>query len=421
MIGDLGARLRKAVRSFASKGHVDEKELTELVKELQRVLIASDIDVKLVLEISKKIKKRSLEEKPKPGLTLKEHVLKVVYDELVALVGEGIPIPIKKTTKIVLLGLFGSGKTTTAAKIGYWFKKRGVEPTLVGLDRDRPAAFDQLSQLASRIGLKVSDKMVSGAAVIDTAGRDALSKEMFNDARKIVQKASPNHVFLVVPAEMGHEAGKQAEALKEIITGVIITRMDGSAKGGGALSACAAAGAPVAFIGTGERVDDFDLFNPKRYMSRLLGWGDIEGLLEKAKEVQPDVGIVDLENLNMVTFYKQMEALTKMGPFEKVLQMVGLTDLDKKTMGDMKTKLKKYKVMINSMTRVEKLDPDIITRSRIERIASGSGTNETDVKALLKEFKMMKRMIKGMAKGKFKGMKGMKGMNLKALKGMKLR
>ena len=421
MIGNLGSRLRDAVRSFASKGHVDAKELGVLVKELQRVLIASDVDVKLVSELSRKIKTRSMDEKPLPGLTLKEHVLKVVYDELVALVGEGTKIPIKKNTKIVLLGLFGSGKTTTAGKIGYWFKKRGVEPTLVGLDRDRPAAFDQLKQLGSRIDLRVSDKIVPGPLVVDTAGRDALSKKMLDDARKVVKKVSPTHVFLVVPAEMGHEAGKQAEALSDLITGVVITRMDGSAKGGGALSACASAGVPIAFIGTGERMDDFELFNSKRYMSRLLGWGDIEGLIEKAKEVQTDVGKVDLENLNMVSFYKQMEALTKMGPFEKVLQMVGLTDLDKRTMGDMKTKLRKYRFMIDSMTEAERLEPEIISRSRIDRIAAGSGTSPQDVRSLLKEFKMMKRMVKGMAHGKFKGMKGMKGMNLKALKGMKFK
>ncbi|MBR9689703.1 MAG: signal recognition particle protein Srp19, partial [Candidatus Altiarchaeota archaeon] len=358
--------------------------------------------------------------------TVKEHVLRVVYDELVALVGEGTEIPIKNDVSIVLVGLYGSGKTTTAGKLGYWMKKRGINVTLSSLDRDRPAAYDQLNQLGKKMGLKTVKEMVKGPVIIDTAGRDALSKKMLADAEKTIKKSKPHHVFLVVPAEMGHEAGKQAEAFGDLITGVIITRMDGSAKGGGALSACAQAGAPIAFIGVGERVEDLELFDAKRYISKLLGWGDIKGLLEKAQEIQKDMGpmnISDLKNLNMVTFYSQMEALTKMGPLEKVLQMVGLTDLDKGTVGDMKTKLKRYKVMIDSMTQKERLDPDLLSQSRIDRIAKGSGTTSKQVRELLKEFNTMKKMVKGFSKGKmgkaFKRGKG--GMNLKALKGMKLR
>lgn len=424
MIGSLAAKLRSAIRSFAGKGRISEKELSELIRELQRVLIASDVNVKLVSELSKRIKERGLEEKPLPGLTVKEHVLRVVYDELVKLVGEGTEIPVKEDVKIVLVGLFGSGKTTTAGKMGYWLKKRGIAPTLSSLDRDRPAAYDQLKQLGDKIDLKAVREAVPGPCIIDTAGRDALDQKMLKDAGDVIKKVKPHHVFLVVPAEMGHEAGKQARAFGDLLTGVIITRMDGSAKGGGALSACVEAGVPVAFIGTGERMDDFELFNSKRYVSRLLGWGDIEGLLEKAQEVQKEVTFDprDLESLNMTTFYKQMEALTKMGPFEKMLQMVGLTDLDKGTVEDMKTKLKRYRCIIDSMTKKERLDPDIITKSRIDRIAAGSGTSANDVRGLLKEFNTMKKVLKRLKGGKLdkrtlKKMKGMKGM--KGLKGFK--
>ncbi|MBR9680944.1 MAG: signal recognition particle protein Srp19 [Candidatus Altiarchaeota archaeon] len=422
MIGELGSRLRDAIKSFAGKGSVNKAELDVLIKELQRVLISSDVNVKLVSDLSKAIRKKGLDEKPLPGLTVKEHILRVVYDQLVSLVGLGTEIPTKKDIKIVLLGLYGSGKTTTASKLGYWLKKRGITPTLVSLDRDRPAAYEQLEQLGNKIGLKASKELVKAPIIIDTAGRDALSESMLKEAKNLLKKEKPEHVFLVVPAEMGHEAGKQAEAFGDLLTGVIITRMDGSAKGGGALSACAQAKVPIAFIGTGERVDDLEIFEPKRYMSRLLGWGDIKGLIEKAREIQNEIGPVnlsDLSNLNMVTFYKQLEALTKMGPFEKVLQMVGLTDLDKKTVGDMKGKLKRYKVMIDSMTKNEREDPGILSTTRIERIAKGSGTTIREVRELLKEFNMMKKMVKGMAGGKIG--KKMKGMNLKALKGMKLK
>lgn len=423
MIGGLGEKLRSAIRNFAGKSSINKAELDTLIKELQRVLISSDVNVALVAQLSKKIRSRGLEGKPLPGLTIKEHILRVVYDELILLVGEGTEIPTKKDVKIMLLGLYGSGKTTTASKLGYWLKKRGISPTLVSLDRDRPAAYDQLKQLGKKIGLSAQKETTKGPMIIDTAGRDALSDAMLNDAKKILKKVKPDHVFLVVPAEMGHQAGKQARAFGDMLTGVIITRMDGSAKGGGALSACAEAKAPIAFIGTGERVDDLELFDPKRYVSRLLGWGDIRGLMEKAKEIQTELGPVsldDLKNLNMVTFYKQMEALTKMGPFEKVLQMVGLTDLDKKTVGDMKGKLKRYKVIIDSMTKEERMRPDLISSSRLERIARGSGTKLSEVRELMKEFNTMKKMVKGMASGKLKKSM-MKGMNLKALKGMKLK
>ncbi len=428
MIGSLGKRLRDALKNFASKGRIDEKQLSELIKELQRVLISSDVDILLVSQLSKLIKKRSLEDKPLPGLTLKEHILRVVYDELVNLVGEGIEVPIEKQVKICLLGLYGSGKTTTSAKLGYYLNKKGVKTTLISLDRDRPAAYDQLKQMGEKVGLTtIKELKKKGPIIVDTAGRDSLSDEMFKQAQKIIKQVKPDQTFLVIPAEMGHEAGKQAEALKSLITAVIITRMDGSAKGGGALSACANAGVPVAFIGIGERPEDLVVFEPKRYISRLLGWGDLKGFLEKAEEVKADLGIVDFKNLNMVSFYKQMEALTKMGPFEKVLQMVGLTDLDKKTTGDMKTKLKKYKSIIDSMTKKERVNPDILTSSRIERIAEGSGNTGQDVRSLLKEFNMMKKMVKRMTKGnpakmmkKMKGMKGFNSANLKSLKNLRL-
>ncbi len=400
MIGAVGSRLREAIRGFASRSAVDRKDVEALVRELQRVLIASDVDVRLVLDISKRIKERSLNEKPLSGMTLREHVLKIVYDELVKLLGEGKPLAVRKGMRIVLLGLYGSGKTTTAAKLGYWLKKRGVAPVLVSLDRERPAAFDQLSQLAGRIGLRVSRDLVEGSAVVDTTGRDALDESMLEDAREIVKQVDPDEVFLVVPAEMGHKAGQEAEALKDLITGVVITRMDGSAKGGGALSACSAAGVPVRFIGTGERVEDLEVFDPVRFVSRLLGWGDLQTLLEKVKEADVQITQDDLRNLNMQTFYRQLEAMTKIGPMDKILQMVGLTDLDRKTVDELKLKLKKYRAMIDSMTREERLKPEIINRSRIERIARGSGTSPRDVRSLLKEFFMMKKMLKRFGKGR---------------------
>ncbi|HDR53590.1 MAG TPA: signal recognition particle protein Srp19 [archaeon] len=422
MIGDIGKRLRDAFRSFVSKTAISEKEIDLLIKELQRVLISSDVDVRTVADMSRTIRNRVLHGgKPLPGMTLKEHVLRVVYDELVEVLGKGTEasnISLEKPVKVVLAGVFGSGKTTTAAKLGNWFKRKGVAMDMVCLDRDRPAAFDQLKQAVAPLGLSVTRELTEGSMIVDTAGRDVLDETMMNTLRRVIEKVRPSEVLLVVPAEMGHVAGSQAEAMKELLTGVIITRMDGSAKGGGALSACAKAGVPVKFVGSGERLQDLEVFEPKSFVSRLLGWGDLKGLMEQVQDAELQLSMDDLSDLNMLTFYKQLEGLSKLGPVEKVLQMMGLTDLDPKTVGDLKTKLKKYKVIIDSMTARERQHPDILSQSRIERIARGSGCEAREVKALIKEFMTMKQMMGKLKKGKLP--KGMRGMDMKKLKAMNM-
>ncbi|MBR9679506.1 MAG: signal recognition particle protein Srp19 [Candidatus Altiarchaeota archaeon] len=400
MVAGFGKRLRDAVKKFAGKGGISEKDLDELLKEMQRALIASDVDPRTVIELSKQIRMKSLDEKPVSGTTLKEHVLKVFYDELTGIMGVGGEIKTKPDTRIVLVGLYGSGKTTTAAKLGYFLKKKGVHSVLVSLDRDRPAALEQLTQLGESIGLKTEKEIVKGAVIIDTAGRDALDKKLLESAKKIVKKAKPDEVLLVIPAEMGHETRKQAEAFKNIITGVVITKMEGTAKAGGALSACSSAGVPVKFIGIGERVADLEQFNPARYVSRLLGWGDLQTLIEKVKETGMEVKPKDLDKLTLTTFYQQIESMTKLGPLEKVFQMVGLTDLDKKTVADSKAKLKTYKSVINSMTPAERDEPDTVTRSRIDRIAKGSGVKAEEIKELLREFKKMRKMMRNLKRGR---------------------
>ncbi|MBR9681223.1 MAG: signal recognition particle protein Srp19 [Candidatus Altiarchaeota archaeon] len=416
MIGGIGKKLRDAVRSFVSRGTISERDIEVLLKDLQRVLISSDVDILTVSQTTKTIKKQIIGKKPAPGLTLKEHVLRVVYDELVTMLGTGGEVVVKAPAKIILVGIYGSGKTTTASKLGFWMKKKGIAPTMVSLDRDRPAAFDQLKQASKTLGFPVTKELPKDrkiSLIVDTAGRDALDKKMLGDVKKIVKQVKPGEVFLVVPAEMGHIAGKQAEAMKELLTGVIITRMDGSAKGGGALSACAVAGVPVKFLGTGERIEDLELFEPKGFVSQLLGWGDIKGLLSKVKESEVEVTPEDLTDLNLITFYKQLEGLGKMGPVEKLLQMMGLTDLDKKTVSNLQNKLKKYKVMMDSMTIQEKVDPDTLSQSRLARIAKGSGCELREIKSMMKEFNTMKKMFKRLKKGRMP--KGMKGMNMKGL------
>ncbi len=435
MIGGIGRRLRDAIRSFVSKGVVSGRDADILLKELQRVLISSDVDVVTVSRMTRAIREKITGKKITAGLTLKEHVLRAVYEELAKILGAGAAneVDAGKSMRIVLVGIYGSGKTTTAAKLAYWLKKKKAEPILVSLDRDRPAAFDQLKQASKPLGVPVLKDLPKEpgaqkkALIVDTAGRDALDKKMLNAVAQVVEQVKPTEVLLVVPAEMGHIAGRQAEAMKDMLTGVIITRMDGSAKGGGALSACATAGVPVKFLGTGERIQDLEIFEPMGFVSRLLGWGDIKGLLEKVKETEIEVGPEDLapEKFNLFIFYKQLEGLGKLGPVEKILQMIGLTDLDKKTVGALQNKLKKYKIIMDSMTTQEKMNPDILSQSRLGRVAKGSGCELREVKAMMKEFNMMKKMFQKFRKGRLP--KGFKGMNMKKLqqamagmKGMKL-
>ncbi len=388
-------RIGKALKELLRKGSIGRKEFEEFMKEVKRALLLADVDIKLVKEISRRIEERVFsEEKPK-GVTTKQWLAKVVYEELVKLLGKGESIRIRKPLKIMLIGLYGSGKTTTAAKLGFWLKKHGLNPTLVSLDRERPAAFDQLKQLAESIGLKASREVEGDVAVIDTAGRNALSEEMVKEIKELVKEIEPDEVLLVIPAEMGRHAKEQAEAFREIITGVVITRFDGTAKGGGALAACAVADVPVKFLGVGEKVSDLEPFEPTRFVSRLLGWGDLKTLLEKVREAEISVKPKEIfEEFNMLTFYKQLEAMAKIGPVEKILQLMGLTELKKEEVEELKRKMKVYKAIIDSMTKQERLKPEIINRSRMERIAKGSGTSIEDVRALLNEYFMAKKFLK---------------------------
>ncbi len=327
----------------------------------------------------------------------------------------------------MLVGLFGSGKTTTSGKLAKWFSKRGKKVALVGLDVHRPAAMEQLSQIGKQLGVKtfIDRDEESALAVwnahhdeykdydviiIDTAGRDALSDDLIAEISAISSAANPDEALLVISADIGQAAQTQAQIFHDTcgITGVIVTKMDGTAKGGGALSACAITGAPVKFIGVGEKVDDMEQFNPKGFIGRLLGMGDIEALLEKAKDAMSEEEAKDIEGkllkgeFNLIDLYQQMEAMSKMGPLKKVLEMVpglGSLQLPKETLEVQEGKLKIWKHAMNSMTRAELEDPEIIDAQRIERISRGSGIEVGDVRDLLKQYRQSKKLVKMMKGG----------------------
>lgn len=438
---DLGKKLRDALAKIANMPIVDEAAVKGLIKELQRILISSDVNVKLVFELSKRIEQRALHAEKMEALTLREHVLKVVYDELVSLMGEGHQPRIGKH-KVLLLGLYGSGKTTSASKLAYFYKSRGMSVALVGADVERPAAQEQLRQLAEKIGVryyttlgeKVAAKVVEAAlreskeeiVIVDSAGRSAFDTELEGELKGIVDALKPDETYLVLNADIGQIAGKQAEQFSTIspLTGVIVTKMDGSGKGGGALSAVASTKAKISFIGIGEKVDDFEIYDAKRFVGRLLGMPDIKGLIEKIGKIQEEEQLEEMEGeeLTIENFYKQLKAAKKMGPLGNVLGMMGMNDLPKEALATGEEKMKKYEAIINSMTKAERKDAALLRKSnaRIDRIAKGAGCAPNDVKGFLNEFEKMEKMMnmfkknRGFRKQMEKFMKG-GGAGLKGL------
>lgn len=442
----LGEGLKNTLAKISSALFVDDKLINELVKDIQKALLTSDINVKLVFDLTQKIKERALKEEPPGALSKKEWLIKIVYDELVAFLGEeelkvAVDEKVKPTT-ILLVGLFGNGKTTTAAKLGKFYKKRGFKVALMSTDTWRPAAFAQLQQLGKQTEIPVfgnpkeknpikiynqfKDELKEyDLIIIDTAGRDALSNELIDELKKLNDAVKPNHAWLVISADVGQAAEKQATAFHETtnVDGVIITKMEGSARGGGALAACAVTGAKVGFIGVGEKIDDLEKFRPKNFVGKMLGMGDIEALLEKAKESITEEQAQDLGKkflkgeFNLVDLYEQLKAVRKMGSLSKIVEMIpgfGQVKLPKELMEMQEGKLEKWKYIMDSCTKEELEEPETVSGTRVERIAKGSGCSVGEIRDMLKQYKTGKKMMK-----MFKGNEGNMDKMMKKMKGFK--
>lgn len=422
----LSTSLRNTLQKIAKSMFVDEKLLNELVKDIQRALLQADVNVELVFDFTNKIKDKLKKEETPPGLTKKEHLINIVYEELVNFLGkEQSKIEIdKKPFKIMLVGLFGSGKTTTAGKLARYFTKRGNKVALVGLDVHRPAAMDQIEQIAKQAKipvflnkkekdpLKIYDEFKKeynnyDVLIIDTAGRDALSKDLIEEIEKINEKIKADENILVISADIGQAAQKQAEQFHKScsITGVIVTKMDGTARGGGSLTACAISGAPIKFIGVGEKLEDLESYNPQGFVGRLLGMGDLEALLEKAKDA---INVEDAEDLSkrflkgeftLIDLYEQMQTMKKMGSMSKIMEMIpGFSQLKlpKELLNVQEGKLEHWKIAMNSMTKEELEDPELIDSQRIDRISKGSSVKTSDIRELVKQHRQGKKMVKMM-------------------------
>ena len=427
----LSESLKNTLQKIAKSLFVDEKLINELIKDIQRALLQADVNVKLVFDLTESIKKRAISEEPLKGLTKREQIVNIVYEELVNFLGkEQHKIDIKeKPFKIMLVGLFGSGKTTTAGKLAKFYTKRGFKVALVGLDIHRPAAMEQIEQVGKNANVKVFfDKKIKDPIeiwdkfkdeyknfdilIVDTAGRDALSHDLIEEIEDVNKEIKPNEVLLVISADIGQAAQKQAEQFHKScsVNGIIVSKMDGTAKGGGALTACSVSGAPIKFIGVGEKIDDLEQFNPQGFVGRILGMGDLEALLEKAKEV---IKVEDAEDLgkrflkgefNLIDLYEQMEAMRKMGPLSQIAEMIpGFSQLKmpKEMLQVQEDKLKKWKIAMDSMTKEELEDPETIDGSRVERISKGSGISASEIRELVKQYRQSKKVVK-----MFKGSKG---------------
>ena len=445
MLDKLSDSLKEAVRKIAMANKIDKHTVDEIVRDIQRALIQADVKISLVKELSERIRERSLKEKV--VLNPREHVIKVVYEELMNILGKAIDVPLT-AQKIMMVGLHGTGKTSTCAKLARYFQKKGLKPAVICADVYRPAASDQLRQLCDKMGVPFYDgaelpegKSVVGIVkagvkefdkhdvkIIDTAGRHALEEEMIEEIRAIRKEVEPEQRILVLDASIGQQASVQARAFDDAIgiTGIIITKMDGTAKGGGALSAVSETNSGIAFVGTGETVNDLEKFESDRFVSRLLGMGDIKSLIEMAEEnlTEEDIDADILKGkFTLNDLYNQLEALKKMGPFKKLMEMLPLgglgVNIDDSMYQVTEDKLKAFKVIMDSMTKDERNEPKIIDGSRVKRIARGSGTTTAEVSELIKYHKMMQKMMKSMSSGRGK-MPMMKGIPLaKMMKGLK--
>jgi signal recognition particle subunit SRP54 len=440
VLDNLGNSLKDAVKKLANAGKIDRAVIDEVVKDIQRAMIQADVNVRLVMHLSSQIKNRALTEAPPAGMDSREHVLRIVYTELVNIVGKATPIVLEPQT-IMMVGLQGSGKTTTSAKLARFFSRKGLKPAVICADTYRPGAYDQLSQLCEKLGVAFYGEKGNKDAVqivrnglkemakydvriVDTAGRHALEGDLIQEMKDIYALTSFNHKLLVLDAAIGQQASEQAKAFNEAIgiTGVVITKLDGTAKGGGALSAVSDTNTSIAFIGVGETPDDLERFDPDGFISRLLGMGDLKALVEKANEVisrdNVDVDKMMQGKFTLNDMYAQLEAINKMGPLKQIMSMLPLGGLGGNITDDMyrmtQDKLKGYKVIMDSMTEAEKEDPKLIGSSRINRISLGAGKPPEDVRELLKYHKMMQKAMKGMKGGGGKNMqKMMKQMGMK--------
>lgn len=438
----LTERLQEAFRRLSGRGKLSPADVDEALKEVRRALLEADVNFRVVKDLLERIRARAVGEEVLKSLTPAQQVIRIVRDELTALMGgehAGIQFASRPPTVILLCGLQGSGKTTTAAKLAFRLKQQGRRPHLVAGDLYRPAAVDQLRVLAKQVGVpchegqgdpvEVAAQGVEAAAqagadvvLVDTAGRLQIDSEMMEELRRTRDRIQPHEVLLVLDAMTGQEALNVARTFQEQmeLTGLVLTKTDGDARGGAALSALAVTGKPIKFVGVGERIEQLEPFHPDRMASRILGMGDVLSLIERAEAAMDQEDAQRLAerireaDFTLEDFLEQLRQVRKMGPLDELLQMLpGLPAGAGRLKGLQvdERELKRVEAMIQSMTPQERRNPQIIDGSRRRRIAAGSGTQVQDVNRLLKQFEQTRALIRqmGQAGRRIRGGKGRKG------------
>ncbi len=435
MFESLSDRLNGAFTRLQGKGRLDEADIDEAMKEVRRALLEADVNFKVVRQFVDKVKEKAMGQEVLKSLTPAQMVVGIVHDQLIELLGEASRLEMSKTppTIIMMVGLQGSGKTTTAAKLALQLRKAGQNPLLVAADVYRPAAIQQLQTLGKQLnvpvyaeppgtdpvniavnGVRQAQAQNNNTVILDTAGRLHIDEVMMQEVANIKSRLHPTEVLLVVDAMTGQDAVRAASEFNEKvgITGLIMTKMDGDTRGGAALSVREVTGVPIKFMGTGEKPDALEPFYPDRLASRILGMGDVLTLIEKAQQDYDADQAKALEKkmrtatFDLDDFLNQLQQVKKLGPLEQVLQMIpGVGQaMRQQQVSVNEDDLKQIEGIIRSMTPKERHSPDMIDSSRRRRIAKGSGTTTQDVNALLNQFKQMQKMMKMITGGG--GLKG---------------
>lgn len=431
MFDALTGRLDGIFKKLRSKGKLHPKQVDNALDDMRTALLEADVAVEVADELLGRVRARALSEEVMKSLTPAQQVIKVVRDELQATMGgtqSPLQLPGAKPAVIMMAGVQGSGKTTASAKLARMYKEKGKRPLLVAADLWRPAAIDQLMMLGEEIGVavvsdgkdavKVAKNAMKHASregfdvvIVDTAGRLHVDEEMMREARRVKDAIKPHHVLMACDAMTGQDAVVQARAfMREIdTTGFVLTKLDGDARGGAALSITAVTGRPVFFAGTGERVADLEPFHPDRMASRIMGMGDVLSLIDKAQENLDSDRAADAAKkmleatFTLEDFLVQMQEMRKLGSLQDLLAMLPGVPGGKNALKDLQVddgQMTRAEAIIQSMTREERRDPAMIGGTRRMRIARGSGTTTTDVNALLKEFEQARKMMKSLMGGK---------------------
>ncbi|MBR6388627.1 MAG: signal recognition particle protein [Opitutales bacterium] len=431
MLENLTEKLTKALRNLRGLGKITEENITEALAEVRQALLGADVHFKVVREFIERVKAESIGKEVIASVSPGQLLIKIIHDELVRLLGEGsTELSPVRPLKILMVGLHGSGKTTTSAKLAKLLKKQGLNPCLIACDIYRPAAIDQLEALGAQIGVKVfSDRSEKSAvalaqkfekeaaaqgfnaAIFDTAGRLQIDEDLIREIIDIKKSVNPAEVFLVADAALGQEAVNVAKHFNEAvqITGVVLTKLDGDARGGAALSIKTVSGAPIKFAGVGEKLEDLEVFHPDRMAQRILGMGDVVSLVEKAQEVVDEKEAAKMAeklrkaDFNLEDFLAQMRQIKKLGSMGSILKMIpGLSGVQ---VGEREEKkMRQTEAIILSMTPQERQNPNILNARRRLRIAKGSGTEVRDVNSLIKQFEQMRKIMKMMKGGGAKKM-----------------